>query len=60
MLKDFLFYLAFVLVLITAVFSFMNGWYTEDTDDDEDMQEFQNKITMLLERSKNYDVMQNL
>ena len=41
MLKDFLFYLAFVLVLITAVFSFMNGWYSEDTDDDdEDMQEF--------------------
>ena len=42
MLKDFLFYLSFVLVLITAVFSFMNGWYTEDTDDDEDedMQEF--------------------
>ena len=41
MLKDFLFYLAFVLVLITAIFSFVNGWHSEDTDDDdEDMQEF--------------------
>lgn len=39
-MKDVLFYLASVLVLVSAIFSFMRGWSEWKEENDDDMEEF--------------------